>query len=330
MSPSELGKELEAGKFRPAYYFFGTEDYRIKEAEKALVARFLPKAQQMMNHTILSASKSNVEDILTELSMIPMLGKRQVFTITDIQSISQKQIETILSLLTPPDPNRIVIMTSPSSRTPRKTTKLFKFLDSNTSAVEFARLREQSSKGKIKSLLMSSNVEIESDALDVLAELGGGDLGGLIAEVNKLIDYIGEGGTIRKEDVLAVSSDYQGFKVYELADHAARGSFDKAMSVIDFLLRRGEKPSSLLFWMGEHFIGLYLTRNRKSPGPGKKDMSWKYKDQVGLFDNDRLEMIIKLIAEADFDLRTNTGQERLIIEKLIYNICSKSQKKANV
>lgn len=329
VSPAELSKEIEGAKFRSVYYFYGTEDYRIKEAEKAVLTKFLPRPQQATNHITLSASKQRLEDILTELSMIPMLGDRQVFTISDIQFLTPVQVERILTLLTPADPSRIVILTSPSSKTPKKKSKMLKMLEDKTAAIQFARLQEHSSRGKIKSLLKDRGIEIEPEALDILVELGGGNLGGMIGEANKLIDYVGEDGTISKEDVAAVSSDYQVFKVFELVERAAFGDFDKAMNIIDFLARRGEKLSSLLFWMGEHFIGLYLAKNRKPFGAGKRDFSWKFRDQINLFENSQLERIIKLIAEADSELRSNIKPERLILEKLIYNICAEHKKTAN-
>lgn len=330
MSPAELAREIDAGRFRAVYYFYGSEDYRIKEAEKKLAGIFLPRRIHSTNFIIMSALKSKLEDILTELSMIPMLGERQIFVIDDIQSFNQSQIEKIFSILTPPDPNRIVVFASPSSKTPRKTTAFFKFLASKTTAIEFTRLPLQASEGKIKTLLKEKGMEIGPEALRMLAELGDGDMGGIIGEVGKLIDYVGEGNDIKAEDVAAVTSDYQAFKVFELADQAAAGRIDKALNIINFLIKKGEKPSGLLFWLGEHFINLYLTSNGKPIGRGKRDMNWKYRPQIGLFDNIQLEKIIKLIAEANFDLRNNIRPEKLILERLIFNICSTGKKKAGV
>jgi DNA polymerase-3 subunit delta len=326
VSPSELGKEIEAGRFRPIYYFYGTEDYRIKEAEKAVVAGFLPRPQQTTNHIILSAAKSRLEDVLTELSTIPMLGDRQIFTIGEIQSLQLAQIEKIIDILTPPDASRIVILTSPSARMPRKGSKTLRFLESEAVAVEFSRLPALASTRKIKAIAREHGVEIEPEAMAMLVELGGGNMGGIVSEMNKLIDYVGKGGTIKKEDVTAATSDYQAFKIYELADRAAAGDFDKTLSIMDFLLLAGERATGLLFWLGEHFVGLYLTKNRKSVGAGRKDQSWKYRNQVDLFENEQLEKIIKYIAKADFDVRSGLKPERIILEKLLYKICYLNKK----
>ncbi len=321
MTPSELSKELDKSKFRSVYYFYGSEDYRIKEAEKAIAARFLPKSLLKTNHTILSASKQKLGEILSELSVFPMLGDNQLFSITDIQALAPKDIEKILKLMTPPDPNRVIIMSTPSSKLPRKTSKVLTLLAKKATAVEFGRITGNMSTGKIRAMLNEKNIEIEPDALQMLVTLGGGNIGGLIREVEKLIDYIGEAGIIKEEDILAVCSDYQVFKIYELADQVATRNLDSALDIVNSLLRNGETPSGITFWLSEHFIDLYLVKNNKPLPVYKRNLSWKFNKQVNLFDNDELELIIKQIAETDVALRSNLKSDQTILEKLIFNIC---------
>lgn len=322
MSPAELIKELSKGKFRPVYYFFGSEEYRIKEAEKETVRRYLPPALVKTNHTTLSASKSKLEDIVAELSIFPMLGENQAFTITDIQSLGQKQVEKIIKLMTPPDPHRVVIMTSPAGKAPGKKTKFYSYLMDNTAAVEFARLSRTSAEKRLKAMFAKNNITIDNEALEMLATLAAGDLGGIILEASKLIDYVGENGKITPAEVAAVSSDYQGFKIYELTDYVARREIDRALSVIDFLVRAGESWPGLMYFMGEHFVDLYLIKNNKPLGSGRQFMAWKYREQINFFGNEQLEKIIELIARADRDLRSNIKPERAIVEKLIIQIAA--------
>ncbi len=329
MTPSELVRELEKNEFQPVYYFYGSEDYRMKEAEKAIAARFLPKSLLKTNHTILSAAKQKLGDILSELSIFPMLGENQLFTITDIQILKPKDIEKILDLMTPPDPNRVIIMTTPSAKAPRKNSKALNLLAKKVSAVEFGRISGDMSSRKVRAMLNEKNIEIEPDAIQMLVTLGGGDMGGLIREVEKLIDYIGEAGIIRKEDVLAVCSDYQMFKIYELADQVATRNLDRALDIVNFLLRKGETPSGITFWLSEHFIDLYLVKNNKPLPVYKRKMSWKFNKQVNLFNNDQLESIIKQIAETDVALRSNIKPEQTIIEMLIFNICLTNDRVSN-
>lgn len=170
-------------------------------------------------------------------------------------------------------------------------------------------------------MLNEKKIEIDNDAIQMLVTLGGGNMGGLIREVEKLIDYIGEAGVIRKEDILAVCTDYQLFKIYELADQVATRNLDRALDIVNSLLRKGETPAGITFWLSEHFIDLYLVKNNKPLAGYKKKMNWKFNKQVNLFNNDQLESIIKQIAETDMALRSNLKSNQTIIEKLIFNIC---------
>lgn len=329
MTPLELNRELESDKFRPVYFFFGEADFRIKEAEKAIVRRFLPKSQLVTNHTSLSAHKLDLGEILTALSVFPLMGEKQAFTISDIQSLSPTEIEKILALLTPPDPNRIVIISSPSEKTPGKKTKMFSLLVERTASVEFKRIPEVQSEKKILSALREQEIQIDLEALKALAMLSGGDTGGLTEELNKLINYIGRGGSIRKEDISKVCSNYQAFETHELTNAIVNGNLSQALEMAGILLAKGEKASGLLFSIGEHFVDLYLLNNNKPLPPRKKGTEWKFKGQIRLFNNAQLEKSIDLIASADFDLKNSVKPENLIIEKLIINICHLRREKVS-
>jgi DNA polymerase-3 subunit delta len=327
VTPTELSRELERGKFHPVYYFYGEADFRIKEAERAVIRQFLPKSQLTINHDSLTATKSNFAEILTALAIFPMMGEKQTFTISDIQIFGAKDIEKLLSLMSPPDPNRLVILTSPSDKIPDKRSKTLPLLIEKTAAVEFKRLTGDMVEKRIISSLKEYKIIIEPPAISALIMLTGGDLGGLTGELDKLISYAGNGGVIKKDDILNICSDYQAFKIYELTNAVAEGNFDRAIEIIGTLLSQGEKPTGLLFMLGEHFIDLYLVKNNKPLPSRKKGTEWKFRNQDKRFNNASLEKIITLVAAADFDLRNNIKPENLVIEKLALNICKLCGKK---
>ena len=86
VTPFQLLKDISAGKFKPAYYFYGSEDYRITEAEKYLARQFLPGAQMSVNYRKFDGRKTKAGDLITHLSNLPMLGEKQVFVVSDFQS----------------------------------------------------------------------------------------------------------------------------------------------------------------------------------------------------------------------------------------------------
>lgn len=329
MSPNDLIKELEAGRFRPVYYFYGSEDYRIKEAERSLVRKFLPRQSFNFGYKNLSASREDIKDILTELSVVPMLGEKQAFVIGDIQALTPAHIEKLFKMLDPPDPNRMVILISPADKTPRKDARTFKLLVEQATAVEFKKYTMAESGKKIRFILKENEIEIDSEALELLIELAGGDLGGIIGEVNKIIDYIGKGGRVTVADINEICSDYQSFENYVLGEKVASFDLEIALGTLHNLLRKGDRPSTLIFQLGEFFLGVYLVKNGKPAMMGKTDHSWKYRKFTGFFTNAQLEEIIELTAAADRDLRGSIKPESMILEKLIVNIQSLCKEKSD-
>ncbi len=57
-------------------------------------------------------------------------------------------------------------------------------------------------------------------------------------------------------------------------------------------------------------------------------MTGKYRQQAARFENGQLEDIILLMSDADRDLRGNIKPEKLVLERLILNICRMASKKA--
>ena len=164
MTPSQLLSEAAAGKFRPAYYFFGSEDYRIIEAEKYLARQFLPDLQLITNYRRLDARKASFAEISAELSAYPMLGERLVVAVSDIQKFGANEIERLEKLLLPPDPNRLVILSTPSARAPRKDAAILKRIGSIAEPVEFKKLTLEETGNQISRNLAKANLTIEPKA----------------------------------------------------------------------------------------------------------------------------------------------------------------------
>lgn len=325
-SPTELLKDINAGTFKPAYYFYGPEDYRIIEATKYIARQFLPDRQLQTNYRKLSGRKTSSKDIIAELSNLPMLGERQVFSITDFQSFKPTEVERILGMLKPPDPNRLIIFSSPSPRTPKKKSKFLKTVAAaGVVMVEFPRLSVREVEGQVKARLQKAGLQIEPDALKMLVELVAGNLGAVVAEIDKLTNYKGkgeEGATIAVEDVTSVVAGYEVINVFQLADLIVTGEPHKVLRSLEQLIAEGNSPVTICTLLSTHFLRLYLIRNRK-PLPG--NMSWleqKLRPQANRFDSARLEQIIIDLAETEAQLRGGDLPQRLALEILVVGLMS--------
>ncbi|MDZ4723595.1 MAG: DNA polymerase III subunit delta [candidate division Zixibacteria bacterium] len=322
LTPKQLLNDISAGKFKTAYYFYGSEDYRIVEAEKYIAREFLPDKQLMTNYRRFNGRKVSCVEILSELSVYPMLGERQVFGITEFQSYKPTEIERILRLLSPPDPNRLVIFSSPSARAPKWDSAFIKNMAESATVIEFKKLTSVETESVIISRLTKLGYTITRDALDRLLDAVAGNRGALEGELEKLRDFKGDDKTIALDDVRAVTSGFQTYIVYSLADDVIAGKTTAALKNLHYLLLEGSTPTSIVYFLGEHFTNLYLVKNGKSL---TSRFAWKAKDyrpQAQSFSNENLEKILIEIASVDSQLRNSPPSAALLLETLAINMIS--------
>lgn len=324
VTPKELLLSIEAGKFCPAYYFFGSEDYRIVEAEKYVAHAFLPDMQLLTNYRRLDGRKTAIGELLNELASLPMLGERQVVAVANFQSYKPTEVDRVLKMLEPPDPNRIVLFSSPSSKSPnprkRKKTRFWQTMESTTTAVEFMRLRTSESEIAIRHKLSQQNHEIEADALRLLVTLTDGNRGALDSEVEKLCNFVEDGARVRVEDIRAVASGFEIFSVFDLADKILAGNETGALVQARKLVSEGQSATGVLLFLGRHYMLLYLVQNSRPLEPGQQWLARKIRPQTGILSNEQLERAIMAIAETDSAIRNQLFRPPLALERLVVKL----------
>lgn len=320
IKPHELARDIDAGKFEPAYYLFGVEDFRIIEAEKYIARSFLPDRQLVTNYRKINGRRTKCADLMADLANLPMLGERQVFGISEIQSFKPTEIDRILKLLLPPDPNRIVIFSSPAARMPKKSSAFIKKITKVAEVIEFGRLTAHAVATRIKSGLKKDDVEIAPEALQLLVELIGGHSGGVEAELAKLRDFKTPGETVSTEDVRAVTTGYVVYNIFELADQVVAGRTPLALKMLETLLAEGSSPVAICTLVLGHFLLLYLVKNGHPLPPNRRFLTNRFRQQANAFESGRLEQMLIDLAACDADLRGGTMKPKMALEVLLLRL----------
>jgi DNA polymerase-3 subunit delta len=325
LTPAQLLKEINAGTFRSAYYFFGAEDSRIIEATKYLARQFLGEAGLGINYVKINGRKTSASDLIAELSSLPMLGERQVFSISEFQSYKPKEVQRILAMLEPPDPNRVVIFSSPSPRTPKKKSAFLNTVQKATAAVEFDKLSASEVAGQVQGKLQKAGVEIERDALKVLIDLLAGNLGAVVAEVDKLVNYKGRGETITVDDVRTVAAGYEVIDIFALADEIVEREPARVLKMLEKLIDEGNSPVTICTLLSSHFLRLYLIRGGQGLTGRFAWLERKLRPQANRFDLARLEQILVDLADTEFRLRGGDIPPRTQLEMLVVGLVADSK-----
>ena len=163
-------------------------------------------------------------------------------------------------------------------------------------------------------------MQAEPAALSLLVELTAGNRGGLEVEIGKLVNYKESRETISVDDVEAIAAGFQVYSVFQLAEDVVSGDRVKVLAVIRRLLAEGNSATGLLFFLGQHFISLYLVKAGKPLEPHRRWLAGKFRQQAGKYQFDKLEYIIKEIAATDSALRREKVKPQILLEQLVLRL----------
>jgi len=314
-SPQELLKAITTGKYKSLYYFWGSEDYRMVEAEKFFAKQYIPGPQLTSNYRRIDARKTPSNELLALLSSYPMLGERQLFVVVDPQGIKGGDLERFLKLVATPDPSRINILSTPSARMPRKDAKFLTEMKKIAEVVEFHKLTETETRDQVVSRLKKEGIAIDKKGLDLLTTLVAGNKGALDNETAKLAQYVGS-GMITENDVKTICSSYEVTGMFELGDILVRGDVAATLKAVRNLFSEGLPATYLVTLLINHFQMLYLVRSQKPLPSNRRFLQYRLAPQAAKFSVNRLEKALTLLAEADADLRKSKMPPDMTVEVL--------------
>ncbi|MFQ5607521.1 MAG: DNA polymerase III subunit delta [Candidatus Zixiibacteriota bacterium] len=313
LSPEQLAREARAGRFSPVYFFLGDDDYRMNEAIHYLIDSFLPDQLRASNVTRIDLNSARVDALHDALAALPFFGERTVVTVIDPQRLNAKHLDTTLALLKPAVSERLVIFYTRAAHKPKKTISYYKKLEANSALVEFPRLRRNDSARRVGKLFKEADISAEADTISQLVEMTGGDMGRLLSETDKLMAYVGPGGAVTGETVRSVCSEGARRTVKDVSDVVVAGPTAGALAALGPLMSAGESATGILFWLGTHFLDLYLIQGGRSLPPYKMNKSWlvsKLKSQSRAMSVERLESAIALISRYEALLKGGAGASR--------------------
>ena len=117
---------------------------------------------------------------------------------------------------------------------------MYKSLEPNAKIIELKELKPIEIKTRLKKICSMYKVDIKEEQLNYLLEISGTNMQDLMNEIRKLIEYAGENGEIKKEDIdkLAIK-DVQAI-IFDLTDYLGIKETDKALEVLDNLVYNKE------------------------------------------------------------------------------------------
>lgn len=139
--------------------------------------------------------------------------------------------------------------------------KLYKAVSKYGLAVEFTSPDAQMLRKWVLGKFGAEKIRITSQTLDTFLTMTGNDMSHISTETEKLISFAGTGGTIRTEDVEALTSEILEGKIFRMLDLIAQHERKAALDLYNDLLELKEAPVKILVLLMRQFNRLLLVRS---------------------------------------------------------------------
>ncbi|MDP9170964.1 MAG: DNA polymerase III subunit delta [Acidobacteriota bacterium] len=213
-----------------------------------------------------------------------------------------------------------------------KCERVRKFYAAIPDVVEFRRFTPDEARGELDRIARAANVKLEPAAAEALVEALGADVGRIAIELEKLSLY---GKPITLADLPLLVPDARQSNIFALVNALGRRDRGRSLDALDALVREGEYlPLALTFLATQFRMALVANESNlrsasQVQGHFQKagvQMWGSRAEQVSqtamTFSKAQLERGLKLIFEADRDLRSARPDDRIIVENFVVKLCA--------
>ncbi len=307
-----LEKELNEKKLNSIYLFWGKDRFLLEESVKK-IKKIFGTIELGINYIIIDETSLN--EIIPNIET-PAFGYEKKLIIiknsgffkkenknTSIKEKLMKYIEENMDIIN--ETSVIIFIEDDVNKY-----SFYKLLEKKACLVNFEYLKPAQIKTRLKRICNGYKVEISDANLMYLIEVSGTNMQDLINEIRKLIEYAGEGGEIKKEDIDNLATKQIQAVIFQLTDLLGNKKIDEALNVLDNLIYQKEPLPKILITLYNHFKKVYLVNLAIEYGkevsnvlelkPNQMFLVPKYKRQANFFKIEELEKILKELEELDY------------------------------
>ncbi len=327
----ELYQRVESGKPEPLYFLSGEEEYLKIEFQKLLRQKMFGDSGSTANVEKIAATPGSAPKIIDLASDYSLFSGGRLVVVYDIQRISEKGRELLLSFLPTVPPGNVIVMFGPAAFDKRL--KFYKYLTQKAVWSALTGLSERSAQFWIQKRLAANGLKITQPAVDMLLRYIGNSYGMLANQIDKLAIAASDKQTVDVDDVSAHTAASAEFDIFRLTDAVDKRDRAAALEILNSLLQRSDSVGSVLFMLGRYAYERYIiatNRNQMSnielasvlkTSPNAVTVISRL---IGDAVPDQYERAIDLVTEAEISVRFGQIAPEIVMEQLVIALTDSS------
>jgi DNA polymerase III subunit delta len=333
----DVWKKINKKQIDPVYLLFGTEAFLINETKQLLIEQVLDEEEKDFNLSVYDLEETPIEAALEDAETFPFMGEKRLVILQNPSFLTSEKtkgkvehnVGKLEEYLSQPAPYSIVVISAPYEKLDERK-KVTKELKRKATVVEAKKLTEQELVAWIKERAESAGSEIDRDAIELLMSLSGTNLFMLTSEIDKLVLYAGDQNKIDREMVDKLTARSLEQNIFSLVDKVVHRNVEAALRIYYDLLKQNEEPIKILSVITGQFRLIYQVKELSRKGYGQQQIAGALKihpfrvklaaGQAGAFSDEELTRIMKMLADADYQMKTGGMRKEMLIEMILFQI----------
>lgn len=314
-------------KLKPVYLIYGSEELRLEQALTRLRNSVGEVADLDFNMETFDGETANADDVVAAANTLPFASERRLVIVRNVDKLDKAGQEALASYAQDPAPTTVLVLVAAKLA---KNTKLFKAVDKQGGAAEYAAPKKADYPNEVRTLFEAAGRTIDRDAAELLVSAVGYDLRRLSVEVDKAVAFVGDRQRVTVEDIREVSSTTAPTSVFEFVDAVGMRDCRRSLRLMADLLGEGESVYGLHALTLRRVRDLIAISSLDARGAGLSQMArelgrpdWQLKQlprQARAFRPGELVALIGAAAAAEAQMKTSRDP-RLVFERFVMKIC---------
>lgn len=335
LSIQEIKKQFNKQELHPIYLLTGEEYFFIDQFKKMFLELFPDEQNEEM--TEYDLREISIQEVLADAETLPFFSEKKIIIVDQAYFLTAKQIKSSVThdislvekYVQNPAPYTHLIFIAPYEQLDgrKKVTKLFR---KHTVEVNCNSIKGNELSSWVQEMIKPYNVHITNDARSILESEFSTNLYLLQKEIEKIVQFIGEGGTITDNVLGEIMSTSLQQTALELVDAVLNKNLSLAISIYKQLEKMREDPIGLIALLAYQFRILYQVKLLQDKGYSLYNIRDNVRahpyviklaaERSRKFSKKYLQMIIHELVETDTLIKQGRMDKGIAFEMLLYRV----------
>lgn len=323
----------------PVYFFYGSQEFRIKRAVAALKKRILKEADPQTGWCVYDLAETDFSQMLADVRTVSFFGSLRGVAAANLtiesgrgakaKPLDEEDQKRLMEYVQNPSPD-VVLLIITEKADMRK--KFWKELAARAETIVF---ETKDQKRLVAEIMLESGLQFETEARKWVMENFEHSCRQLESEFQKLEVYLGGQKKVSLADMEECMNAPRTESVFNLTGAIASGNVNESLNLLKILKNQGEVLQIVIAMIARQFRillvlkslgGQNLTQAELARRCGVNPYFFKeYEKQAKNFSVPKLKRVLLSLSRADIQMKSSSFDGWMILENSVISLMAERQ-----